>query len=252
MQRPGKPLTSLRRMPNDVAVGARRPLVGNRLALVGAVLYFLEWVAILGFGAGTAPTDPGTSAKDIVAEYSQHSTAIALAAGWYSLVLPGRILFVAAVRDALRRSEARTLLADFALGAMTLSVALEISAFMVAAGAGHAATHGADQSTIVGLDAVGNWLDLALWAPVGLSVLGLSVAMLWSRAFWAWLCWLGVAAGLLACVHGVIAGAAFDNASVYGVADSASTAGVIGAWIWILVTAVVLFRARVQEPVGAD
>src|SRR2546423_15658274 len=78
-------------------------LSGNRLALAGAVLYFLEWVAILGFGAGTAPTDPGTSPKDIVAEYSGHATAIALAAGWYSLVLPGRVLFVAGARAPLRR-----------------------------------------------------------------------------------------------------------------------------------------------------
>ncbi|MDQ6876465.1 MAG: hypothetical protein M3082_01960 [Candidatus Dormibacteraeota bacterium] len=238
-------------MPTDPAIGGRRPLSGNRLALVGAVLYFLEWVAILGFGAGAVPADPGTSAKDIVAEYSQHATAIALAAGWYSLVLPGRILFVAAVKDGLRRSGAGSILADFAVGAMTLSVALEVSAFMVAAGAGHAATHGADQSTILGLDAAANWLDLALAAPVGLSVLGLSVAMLWSRAFWTWLCWLGIAAGVVGCVHGVIAGAAFDKASFYGVADSAAFIGVLAAWLWIIVTAIVLFRARGQKPVVA-
>jgi len=226
-------------------------LSGNRLALAGAVLYFLEWVAILGFGAGTVPTDPGTSPKDIVAEYSGHATAIALAAGWYSLVLPGRILFVAGVRAALGRGSVSAL-TTFAAATMAVSVVLEIGAFMLAGGAGYAATHGADQSTIVGLDAVSNWLDLAIWAPIGLSVLGLSLAMLQARTFWRWLCWLGVVAGLISCVHGVVAGPVFGIASLQDVTQAVSTVGVLGFWAWMLVTAVVVLRAPGVSALAAD
>jgi uncharacterized membrane protein len=87
-------------------------------------------VAILGFGARTVPSgDPGTSASAIISEYKQHASAISLAAGWYSFVLLGRILFVAGLRDALRRSGCRTALADFALVAMAVSVVLEICRF---------------------------------------------------------------------------------------------------------------------------
>ena len=123
---------------------------------------------------------------------------------------------------------------------------------MLAGGAGYAATHGADQSTIVGLDAVSNWLDLAIWAPIGLSVLGLSLAMLQARAFWRWLCWLGVVAGLISCVHGVVAGPVFGIASLQDVTQAVSTVGVLGFWAWMLVTAVVVFRAPGVSALAAE
>lgn len=85
-----------------------------------------------------------------------------LLAGWLSLVLVGRILFVAGIRDGLRKSGAETLLADFALGAMAVSVILEIGAFAVAGGAVQALSKGADQSTIVGIDAAAKWLDMVI------------------------------------------------------------------------------------------
>lgn len=221
-----------------------RLLVGNRLTLAGAIFYLLEWVGILAFGAGTAPTNPGTSPREVVAEYTQHANAIALLGGWLALVLLGRILFVAGLREGLFRSGARTLLADFALGAMVVSVALEIAAFAVAGATGHAATTGADQSTVVALDAVANWLDLSIWAPIGVSVLTGSLAMLGSRLFPAWLCWLGVAAGAAGCIDGVIAGAAAQvGGPLSRTADIASAVGALGSWIWMLVTAVLLFRA---------
>ncbi len=71
----------------------RRLLVGNRLTLAGVILYLLEWIGILTFGTGTAPTNPGTSPREVVAEYTQHANAIALLGGWLALVLLGRILF---------------------------------------------------------------------------------------------------------------------------------------------------------------
>jgi hypothetical protein len=44
---------------------------------------------------------------------------------------------------------------------------------------------------------------------MGVAVLATALAMLRSRLFPAWLHWLGVAAGLVICVDGVIAGPAF-------------------------------------------
>jgi hypothetical protein len=225
------------------------PLIGNRLALIGAIVYLLEWVAILGFGAGTAPSgDPGTSAGAIVSQYRQHALATSLAAGWFSLVLLGRILFMVGVRDGLRRSGYRTGLADFALVAMAVSVVLEIAVYSIAAGAAHAAVNGSDQSTIVALDSAANWLDLNIQAPLGASVLVASLGMLRSRAFPAWLCWLGTVAGGLGCVGGVLIGAAFhQGGALYQAINLSTTVAVVGFWLWMLVTGILLFRSAGRQ-----
>ena len=232
----------------------RKPLVGNRLALTGVGIYFLEWVGIAAFDIGNVPASQGTKAAEILAQYAQHATALALMAGWLSLVLLGRILFVAGIRDGLRKSGAETLLADFAVLAMTASVILEIAAWTVAAGGAYAAANGADQSTIVGIDAIANFLTLVIGAPLAASILAASVAMLQSRLFPAWLCWLGVAAGAIASVYGVIAGAAFaaggscasalclTGSALPGLAQVLS-ATLLAAWIWMIATGIVLFRA---------
>jgi hypothetical protein len=221
------------------------PLIGNRLALIGAIVYLLEWVAILSFGAGAAPSgDPGASAAAIVSQYRQHALATSLAAGWFSLVLLGRILFMVGVRDGLRQSGCRTGLADFAVVAMAVSVVLEIAVYSIAAGAAHAAVNGIDRSTIVALDAAANWLDLNIQAPLGTSVFVASLAMLRSRAFPAWLCWLGMFAGGSGCVGGVLIGAAFhQGGALYQAINLSTTVAVIGFWLWMLITGVLLFRA---------
>lgn len=232
----------------------RQLLVGNRLALAGVIIYFLEWVGIIAFDIGNVPASQGTKAAEIVAQYAQHGTGIELLAGWLSLVLLGRILFVAGVRDSLRRSGAETLLADFALVAMAVSVILEIAAFGVAGGGAYAAASGADQATIVGIDAVANFVDLIIAAPFGVSVLAASYAMLRSRLIPAWLCWLGLAAGAIASVYGVIVGAAFAaggscasalclTGSVLPGLAQVLSATLLAAWIWMIATGVVLFRA---------
>ena len=232
----------------------RHPLVGNRLALAGVSIYFLEWVGIAAFDIGNVPASQGTNAAEILAQYAQHGTATALLAGWESLVLLGRILFVAGIRDGLHRSGARTLLADFALVAMAVSVIVEISTWSLVAGGAYAAVNGADQSTLVGIDALANFRLAVLGAPLAASILAASVAMLRSQLFPAWLCWLGLIAGAVASVYGVIAGAVFAAGSqcasalcltgsgLPGLAQVISLA-LLGVWIWMIVTGVVLFRA---------
>ena len=223
-------------------------LIGNRLALAGAIIYLLEWVGIIGFHSGNVPAAQGAKAVEVVAQYTQHGTGVELLAGWLSLVLLGRILFVAGIRDALRKSGAETLLADFALGAMAVSVILEIGAFAVAGGAVQALSKGADQSTIVGIDAAANWLDMVIVTPFGVAVLAASFAMLTSRLFPAWLCWLGLAAGVVGTVDGVIMGPAFGAGGAFFQVAQILSFVVLAAWVWMIATGTVLLRAAVRKP----
>ena len=173
--------------PAAVAQSAQRQLVGNRWALAGAIMYLLEWVAIVGVlaavtgihGAGPGgaagvqiPTATGTKPADIFSGYTAaNAAATALSAGWYGLVLPGRILLIAGIRQALRRSWGDSALADLAVAAMALSVLMEIASYWVAAGVGQAATSGADQSAAVTGHAIASMLNVGLFSPLGLSIL---------------------------------------------------------------------------------
>jgi hypothetical protein len=254
MEAQNSSMTIIGSKPVPGATTERQRLVGNRLALAGVIIYFCEWVGIVAFAIGNVPASQGTKAAEILAQYAQHATAVELLAGWLSLVLLGRILFVAGLRDALGKSGAETLLADFAVAAMAVSVIVEISAWTVAAGGAYAAANGADQSTIAGIDAIANFFTQVIGAPLAVSILAASVAMLRSRLFPAWLCWLGLAAGAIASVYGVIAGAAFaaggsctsalclTGSVLPGLAQLLSVT-LLAAWIWMIATGVVLFRA---------
>jgi hypothetical protein len=223
-------------------------LIGNRLTLAGAIIYLAEWVGIIGFQTGNVPAAQGAKAAEVVAQYTQHGTGVELLAGWLSLVLLGRILFVAGIRDGLRKSGAETLLADFALGAMAVSVILEIGAFAVAGGAVQALSKGADQSTIVGIDAAANWLDMVIVTPFGVAVLAASFAMLTSRLFPAWLCWLGLAAGVVGTVDGVIMGPAFGAGGAFFQVAQILSFAALAAWVWMIATGIVLLRAAGRKP----
>ena len=58
----------------------RAALVGTRLALSGAVLYLLEWVAIIAIPA-QAPSQPGTPAAQVLADYAGHADGLAFVGG---------------------------------------------------------------------------------------------------------------------------------------------------------------------------
>ena len=80
-----------------MASGAR--LVGNRLALVGTLVYFLEWLAIAFIPETGDPALLGEDPAVVVDVYRGEAGASGFAAGWFGLVLLGRILFVAACGD---------------------------------------------------------------------------------------------------------------------------------------------------------
>jgi hypothetical protein len=216
-------------------------LVGNRWTLVGAILYLLEWVAIAGFHPGNTPTSFLKPAA-VVAEYASHAGGVAAAASWYSLVLLGRILFTIGIRDSLKRSGADTLLADFAVAAMAVSVILEIASYALAGAAAQLAHNGGDPSAIVGVDAAGSWVNLMIFAPLGVAVLAAAGGQLRSHLFPAWLSWLGVASGLVGVVLGLVAGPAFAaGPGPFGNVQILSFA-TLGFWVWMLATGILLFR----------
>jgi hypothetical protein len=88
--------------------------------------------------------------------------------------------------------------------------------------------------------------------------LAASIAMVRSRLFPAWLSWVGVAAGVVTCIYGVIVGPAFAAGGTCGdalCAPGSSLPGItqaisvtlVAAWLWMIATGVVLFRAAGRE-----
>lgn len=232
---------------------ATRPrLVGNRLALAGAVLYLLEWVAIVFIAE--LPTDRlGDDAGTIAAAYEGEATTTALAAGWFSFVLLGRVLFVAAVRRAFHDSGRRSTLLDFALGAMIVSVAIEVVSLGFPAAAAWIADKGSDPSAIVALDAAGSVTFLLVFAPIGVSVASAAAAMLGARLFPVWVGWLGVVAGVLVIAGGIIGAAALgDDGGFHDLGEQPTNVGALVFWIWMLATAVILWRRTPRATASAE
>jgi len=222
----------------------RDELVGNRLALVGAIVYLLEWAVII-VVAAPGPFSPDTNLDTVIDSYAKGAAGQALFASWFSLVLLGRIAFAVGVRDPLRKSRELPLV-DFAVGAMIVSVILEIAAYAVAAAAGSLAKNGADPAAVAALNDAAFWLNLAIFTPLGVFVAMSSLAMLRSGLFPSWLCWLGLVSGTIALVGGVISGPAIGTSSS-GISDALTTIGVVGFWIWMLGTGILLFRRAGQS-----
>lgn len=221
-------------------------LVGNRLALIGALVYLLEWVAIFAVGE-SGPTLPGTSTAETVQIYSDNAGGQALMAGWFSLVLLGRVALAVGIRDALRRSPRQLPFADLAVGAMVVSVVLEISAFAVAGAAGYLADQGGDPTAIIALDAAGGWLFLLIYAPIGVFLAAMSWAVLRSGLFPAWMGWLGLAAGALGMVGGVLGGPAYGTGGFMDVTEGLTSAAAVGFWVWMIAVGIRLYRRTPRD-----
>ena len=224
----------------------RGELVGNRVALVGTVMYFLEWVAIVSIPS--VPTDKlGRDPSSVVAAYG-HPKAVGLAAGWFSVVLLGRVVFAIGLRDAFRGLRRERLFADVAVAAMALSVAIEVISFGMTAGAAWVANAGRDQSAVVALDAASEVASQLVFGPIGISVLAGAIAMTLSRLFPRWLGWVGVLSGSLLVVGGVLGvGGLGASGTFHDVAGALTAIPVPIFWIWMIGTAVVLFRATVRR-----
>lgn len=221
-------------------------LVGSWLALAGTVLYLLEWVAIAFLGFSEVPTDLlGEDPGAIVQAYGDQVPAIALGAGWFSVVLLGRILFVVALRKAFRDSGRESALLDFAVGAMILSVAIEVVAVSLPATAAFLVDSGAESSIVVTLDSTASVMFMLVFGPLGISLLAGAAPMITTGLFRGWLGWLGIIAGILVILFGILGVAVLGNGS--GLLDTGAQLtgiGVLLFWIWMLATSVILWRRR--------
>jgi hypothetical protein len=220
----------------------RGRLVGNRIALVGTIMYFLEWVLIVSIPS--VPTDKlGRDPAAIVAAYD-HPKAIGVAAGWFSVVLFGRVVFTIGLRDAFQGLRRERLFANVAVAAMGLSVAIEVISFGITAAAAWLADSGSNQSAVVALDAASEVVFELVFGPIGVSVLAGSIAMLLSRLFPRWLAWVGLFGGSLLVVGGILdVGGLGASGTFHDVAGAFSSLPVPLVWIWMIGTSVVLFRA---------
>ena len=227
-------------------------IVGNRLALAGTVLYFLEWV-----GIALAPSLPtthyGANPAATLAAYADRAGATAFLAGWLALVLPGRILFTVGLRASLREIPRSLPFALWSVGAMTASVALEVACYSLVAGTSRAAEHRADAGAVAGMDSAAAMMFVVVIITIGLAMLAGGIAMLLSRGFPGWLSWLGVVGGAIVAGTGpvVAAGAGADGRLAdVGEALQATT---LAFWVWMIATSVILFRrARGTDRPAAD
>jgi hypothetical protein len=231
----------------DMAAVRQEAPIGNRLALIGAVVYLLEWVAIIA-ASPPGPLGPGTGTKEVVAAYSHHAGAAAVSAGWFAVCLLGRVVYMAGLKASLRARPRELPLMDVAVAAMAISVTLEVAAYAVVAGAARLAVGGADSGLVVALDGAAFWLDLLIFGPAGVSLLAAGAAMLRSRLFPRWLGWIALLAGGAGTI-GCVLSAATAGKSAAGLADALGSVAAIGMWVWMLVTGVLLWRAA---PLPAD
>lgn len=107
----------------------RQNLAGNRWVLVGGVVYLLEWVAIIGtgmVGLGSVVTR-GLTEAELVESYGGQVDAASFMAGWFAVVLLGRILVFVGLRRALTDSGHAHPLMDLAVVASAVSVTLEVA-----------------------------------------------------------------------------------------------------------------------------
>lgn len=211
-----------------------RTTTGSRLALFGAILYLFEWAFIV--PSGVRVPRPASTADQIAAAYAtQPSSGYALLFAGLSVVLLGRIAFMAGLRTALRQTATTRALADLAFGAMAASVVLEIVGETFRWTASRAAAQGADTLTVFALHEAFTGLTFTVGVALGASVLAGSLAMLLSRDFPRWLA-----------AFGMLAGAGFVGYAFYGALTGAlpNVGGIPWlAWVvWLLTTGVILFR----------
>ncbi|MGH9896677.1 MAG: hypothetical protein ACREA0_32695, partial [bacterium] len=234
----------------DMTSGSEQ-LRGNRIALVGAIVYLLEWVAIIGSGT-PVPIDPvdTKSPSALLDLYAQHATGTKILAGWLALVLVGRIVFAVGVRSAIGESHRARPLMDVAVGVMVVSVALEVGGYGLAGAAAALAEQGSDANVIIALNGASNLFGSLIFAPLGVAVAVTALAMLRSKLFSKWLCWLGLLSGASMAVGGVIVVAALGSTGFLADMSDAPVSGVVLFWVWMLATGVLLFRRAGRKAIA--
>ncbi|MDT7571190.1 MAG: hypothetical protein QOE05_1364 [Actinomycetota bacterium] len=225
----------------------KRPAVaGNWLVLAGAVLYLLEWVAIIPAG-DSGPSDPGTASGKVLGLYTAHPTGVTFLATWCSVVLLGRVLLILGIRAALRSVGRDDELVGWAIAAMAISVALELVSLTATGSAAVLAERSADADLVRALDVVGGFAWGMIFGPLGIAVATAAWVMLRSRAFPLWICVVGLVGGGLGVLGGIVAGPGYLHEGIARSIFTFAQAGVALFWLWMLATGIFLVR-RIRRP----
>jgi hypothetical protein len=231
--------TTLSETPPTTKTRRTDSLVGNSLVLVGVVLYLCEFVGIIASHVHTMPTVPGAGTS-LHTTYAGQAGATGFLVGWYALVLPGRVLIVLALRQALLASAAdrltdvwRTAL-DWAVTLMAIGVMAELAQAGVNAGSAAASGHG-DASTVFVLDQVAHYLLVTVYAPSGLALAIVALAALRSGVFPRVLAGILTALGLVQLLNGALLSAPSTASLQDGLTVLNLLVFVVLIWLGVLV-----------------
>lgn len=212
-------------------------LVGNRWVLVGGVVYLLEWVAIIWVGVvgvGEFVTR-GSSGAELIESYADHEDALFAMAGWFAIVLLGRILLFIGLRQALVDSGHGHPLLDFAVVTAAVSVTLEIASYGLAAGASVPAAAG-DEALTQAVDQAAVGLNLMIGGGLGVAIVCTAYVMWRSGLFSTPLNVIGAVSGVAICGAQLTVSpsleAVFDILFIFPALF----------WIWMLWAGVVCWR----------
>lgn len=215
----------------------------NRLALVGVVLYLMEFLFIIPFYK--EPPREGASTGEIAAFYAANRTDILAYVAGVSAAILGVVLFAAALRSVLRQAgggPAADILADFALACAAVAIALETAGMVIEGMAANIATYGENPPVAVAAALQGAGEDI-FTVPRVAFVFAASLAMLLTRILPRW---IGPT--------GLVAAVAYGLGSLLLVYYPDSALGLVqfGGWlliiVWMLATGIVLFRRARRQP----
>ena len=219
------------------------PLVGNRMMLAGALIYLLGLVTFFWSSSrGIETAAIGTSATDLIATFKGNETAITVMAGWFSLVLIGRILIIIGLKNALASSGKSHPIMEFAVIMMAISVAFEILTYTFFATA--SVLGAAHPEGMVALGWTSGVLNSIVFGTIGVSVFCSAWAMFRSELFPKTLPVLGMVAGIPLALS-----ALFFAPSLKDIGGGLAMGGVFFL-IWMLWTGILLWKkAPKQEPI---
>jgi chromate transport protein ChrA len=236
--------TTLSETPPVIRTRRTDGLVGNGLLLSAVVLYLCEFVGIIASHVHTMPTLPGSSAHDIATTYRGQAGATGFLVGWFALVLPGRVLIVVAMRQALLASAADRLAdawrsaLDWSVALISLGVVAELAQACVNAGTAAAAGRG-DMTTAFALDRVAHYLLVTVYGPSGLALAIVGSAAWRSGVFPRVLAGLLTILGVVQAVNGALLSAP----STASLQDGLTVLNLLG-FVVLLWLGVLVFRHR--------
>ena len=222
---------------NAMARAIRKfPLVGNRMMLAGALLYILEWVAIIWTNSRgvAASVTIGTSASDLIPSFKGNETALTIMAGWFSLVLIGRILIIIGLKNGLTASDRSHPIMEFAVVMMAISVAFEVLTYTLFATASQLGA--AHSEGMVALEWASGALNGLVFGTLGVSVFCSSWAMLRSELFPKALPVIGMVSGIPLALSALFISPSLSNIG------GALSAGAALFWIWMIWTGLLLWK----------